>query len=341
VIHADDRAAYAAAVAGLDPTRLLAPVVGGATRQASVRNGLEALALLKPPPNQVLIQDAARPLVDAATVCRVLDALAAQPGAIPALAVADTLKRAAADGSIAATVPRAGLWRAQTPQGFHFDAILAAHRAAPHESFTDDADLLQATGGRVTLVDGAETMLKVTTMADLATLETMLAARLEPRTGYGYDVHAFGPGDQVTLGGVTIPHERGLVGHSDADVGLHALCDAIYGALAEGDIGRHFPPGETEWRGADSARFLAHAAGRVHARGGVVLHLDLTLVCERPKIGPHRDAMRARIAAIAGIAIDRVAVKATTSERLGFTGREEGIAAHAVATLRLPPSPWP
>lgn len=333
VIHADDRAAYAAACAGLT---LLAPVTGGATRQASVRNGLEKLAALPQPPAHVLIHDAARPLLPAGIVSRVLAALEHAPGAIPGLPVTDTLKRADASGRLAETVPRAGLWRAQTPQGFRFEAILAAHRAAQHQDYTDDADLLQAAGQTVTLVDGDENLMKVTTAADLARLEALLSGTRETRTGFGYDVHAFGPGDHVTLGGVRIPHERGLAGHSDADVGLHALCDAIYGALADGDIGQHFPPSEVEWRGADSAVFLCHAMQRVAERRGRVLHLDLTLVCERPKVGPHRDAMRARIAEIAGLALDRVAVKATTSERLGFTGRGEGIAAQAVATLELP-----
>ena len=354
VIHADDRAAYAEAVAGLP---LLPAVIGGDTRQASVRNGLEALASRPQPPARVLIHDAARPLLPAAVVDRVLAALDGAPGAldrapgaldrapgaldrapgaVPALPVVDTLKRADAAGEIAATVPRDGLWRAQTPQGFRFGAVLAAHRAAPHDAFTDDADLLQAAGEAVALVEGDELLLKVTTAGDLARLEALLAAARETRTGFGYDVHAFGPGAFVTLGGVRIPHTQGLAGHSDADVGMHALCDAIYGALAEGDIGAHFPPSQAAWAGADSAVFLRHAMERVAARGGRVLHLDLTLVCERPKIGPHRDRMRARMAEIAGLAPERVAVKATTSERLGFTGREEGIAAHAVATLDLP-----
>ena len=333
VIHADDAAAYAAATAGLS---LLAPVTGGATRQASVRNGLEMLAGLPEPPARVLIHDAARPLPLLGVVSRILAALAEAPGAIPGLPVADTLKRADAQGRVTTTVDRTGLWRAQTPQGFRFAAILAAHRAAQHQNYTDDADLLQAAGLPVAMVEGDEALLKVTTAADLARLEALLAGTRETRTGFGYDVHAFGPGDHVTLGGVPIPHEQGLAGHSDADVGLHALCDAIYGALADGDIGQHFPPSEGEWRGADSAVFLRHAMQRVAGRGGRVLHLDLTLVCERPKVGPHRDAMRARIAEIAGLALDRVAVKATTSERLGFTGRGEGIAAHAVATVELP-----
>ncbi len=336
VIHADDRVSYETAVSGLSPGSLLPPVAGGATRQASVRHGLEALAALSPAPKLVLIHDAARPLVPLAVIERVLTALHDHDGAIPALPMADTLKRTDADGAIAETVPRQDLWRAQTPQGFRFGEILKAHRNACHEDFTDDADLLQAAGKNVRVVAGDEALLKVTTAADLHALETHLTAQMETRTGFGFDVHAFGAGDHVTLGGVHIPHDRSLTGHSDADVGLHALADAIYGALADGDIGSHFPPSEAEWRGADSAVFLEHAAKLVRERGGAIVHLDLTLVCERPKIGPLRDAMRARIAEIAGLPLHRVAVKATTSERLGFTGREEGIAAHAVATLRLP-----
>ena len=333
VIHPDDCADYAAATAGL---AVAEPIAGGATRQASVRCGLEALAALDNPPGRVLIHDAARPLVPSSVVDRVLAALEGSPGVIPGLQVVDTLKRSAADGTIEATVARDGLWRAQTPQGFHFNAILAAHRGAAHENYTDDADLLQAAGAPVTVVEGDEAMLKVTRAPDLTRLEALLASGSETRIGFGYDVHAFGPGDHVWLAGVRIAHNRGLAGHSDADVGLHALCDAIYGALADGDIGEHFPPSDETWRDADSSRFLRHAGGLVTERGGRILHLDLTLVCEHPKIGPHREAMRARIAEILGLSLDRVAVKATTSEKLGFTGREEGIAAHSVATLSLP-----
>jgi 2-C-methyl-D-erythritol 4-phosphate cytidylyltransferase / 2-C-methyl-D-erythritol 2,4-cyclodiphosphate synthase len=338
VIHEDDRPAYDAATAPVRSARLREAVTGGAIRQESVRHGLETLGAADQP-DIVLIHDAARPLLQRDVVDRVLAALRTESGAIPALAISDTLKSAGKDGAIEATVPRDGLWRAQTPQGFRFDAILKAHRAAEHTGFTDDADLLQAAGERVVLVEGSEALFKVTTPEDLMILETRLMASMETRTGFGYDVHAFGPGEHVTLGGVLIRHEQGLAGHSDADVGLHALCDAIYGALADGDIGQHFPPSNAEWKGADSALFLRHAAERVALRGGSIIHLDLTLVCEQPKIGPHRDAMRARIAEIAGLPLQRVAVKATTSERLGFTGRGEGIAAHAVATLRLPAAP--
>jgi len=333
VIHADDRERYKKALAGLP---VAAAVIGGATRQASIRRGLETLAVSATPPARVMIHDAARPLLFPSVVGRVQAALNEAPGAIPALPVADTLKRVASDHRIAETVPRAGLWRAQTPQGFRFPDILAAHRAATHEDFTDDAGLLQAAGLPVALVEGDEALLKVTTAGDLARLEALLATSSETRTGFGYDVHAFGAGEFVTLGGVRISHTKGLAGHSDADVGLHALCDAIYGALADGDIGAHFPPSEAAWANADSAVFLRHAMERVAARGGRILHLDLTLICQRPKIGPHRGTMRTRIAEITGLALDRVAVKATTSEKLGFMGREEGIAAHAVATLSLP-----
>ncbi len=336
VIHTDDRALYDVAMNELLDPRLLTPVIGGDTRQASVRAGLESLAAMPTPPDFVLIHDAARALIEPAVVEGVLAALGSSLGVIPALPVADTLKRADDAGSIEETVPRSKLWRAQTPQGFHFAAILEAHRAATHENFTDDADLLQAAGEKVAILPGSESLLKVTTMTDLHTLESRLAAQMETRTGFGYDVHACAPGNHVTLGGVRIEHTLGLAGHSDADVGLHALCDAIYGALAAGDIGSHFPPSQSEWRDADSALFLVHAAGLVQERGGTIQHLDLTLVCEQPKIGSHRDAMRARIADIAGLPLHRVAVKATTSEKLGFTGRQEGIAAHAVATLRLP-----
>ncbi|GAB4174089.1 MAG: bifunctional 2-C-methyl-D-erythritol 4-phosphate cytidylyltransferase/2-C-methyl-D-erythritol 2,4-cyclodiphosphate synthase [Thalassobaculales bacterium] len=327
VIHPDDRALYDDATAGLD---LPPPVAGGAERQDSVRAGLEALDALAP--EHVLIHDAARPFADAGLIGRVLAALASAPGAIPAIPIADTVKRAA-QGLVAATVDRQGLFRVQTPQGFHFPTIRDLHRRHAGQSFTDDAGLLEAAGLPVALVAGDEANVKITTRADLAAAE----AALETRVGSGFDVHRFGPGERVMLGGVAIPHERGLVGHSDADVGLHALTDAILGALAAGDIGAHFPPSEARWKGADSARFLAHAANLARARGGVILHVDLTLICERPKIGPHREAMRARIAGILGIAADRVSVKATTTEGLGFTGRGEGIAAQATATLRLPP----
>lgn len=308
----------------------LPPIPGGATRQESVRAGLEALA--PHAPDIVLVHDAARPNVPAGTVPALLAALRHAEGAIPALPVADTLKRAA-DGHIAATVPRESLHRAQTPQGFRFAALLTLHRAAAGSNATDDAMLLEAAGLKVALVPGHEDNIKLTYPEDLVRLERAMLPAFLPRVGTGFDVHALEAGRRLILCGVEIPHEAGLAGHSDADVGIHALCDAIYGALAEGDIGRHFPPSEAAWKDADSARFLVHAAGRVAARGGLLTGADVTLICERPKITPHAPAMRARIAELLGVPVDRVSVKATTTERLGFTGRGEGIAAQAVATV--------
>ena len=318
-----------AALAGLP---CLPAVQGGATRQASVRAGLEALAA--EPPDIVLVHDAARPFVPAGTVPALLKALEACPGAIPAQSVSDTLK-AGEDGRVLRTVPRAGLYRAQTPQAFRFTVLLDAHRAAREEA-TDDAALLEAAGLPVALLPGSESNLKVTYPEDLARAEASLLPRLLPAMGTGFDVHRLVEGRPLILCGVTIPHPLGLEGHSDADVGLHALCDAIYGALAEGDIGRHFPPSDMQWKDADSTAFLRHAAGRVAARGGILTHVDVTLICERPKIAPHSEAMRARVAELLGIPVGRVSVKATTTERLGFTGRGEGIAAQAAATLLLP-----
>ncbi|MFQ5958145.1 MAG: bifunctional 2-C-methyl-D-erythritol 4-phosphate cytidylyltransferase/2-C-methyl-D-erythritol 2,4-cyclodiphosphate synthase [Alphaproteobacteria bacterium] len=330
VICGDDRARYDAAVAGLD---LLDPIPGGETRQDSVRLGLESLEALAP--ERVLVHDGARPAVDADTIARVVAALDDAPGAIPALAVSDSLKRGA-DGRVVASAERAGLWRAQTPQGFRFADILAAHRAAQGRDLTDDAAVAEAAGIEVRLVTGAEDNVKVTTEDDLARVERALAARLEARVGCGFDVHAFGPGDHVVLCGVRIAHERGLVGFSDADAGLHALVDAVLGALGAGDIGQHFPPGDAKWRGADSGVFAARTREMVAAAGGEIAHLDVTLVCEAPKIAPYRAAMAARVAELFSVAAHRVSVKATTTEGLGFTGRGEGVAAHAVATLRLP-----
>jgi 2-C-methyl-D-erythritol 4-phosphate cytidylyltransferase/2-C-methyl-D-erythritol 2,4-cyclodiphosphate synthase len=310
----------------------LPPVRGGATRQRSVLAGLEALAA--DPPDAVLVHDGARPILPPGIVPALLAALEAHPGAIPAQPVTDTLK-AGDGGMIRHTVPRAGLYRAQTPQAFRFGTLLRAHRDATAEA-TDDAALLEAAGLGVALLPGSENNLKVTYPEDLARAEAALLPRFIPAMGTGFDVHRLVEDRPLILCGVTVPHPLGLDGHSDADVGLHALCDAIYGALAEGDIGRHFPPSEMEWKDADSARFLRHAAGRVAARGGIITHADVTLICERPKIGPHADAMRARLAELMGIPLTRVSVKATTTERLGFTGRGEGIAAQAAATLLLP-----
>lgn len=335
VIRPDDRALYDAAVAGLD---LLEPVPGGATRQDSVRLGLESLAPLSPA--AVLIHDAARPFVDDATIDRTIDALGAADAAIAALPVVDTLKREDRAGAIGETVPREGLWRAQTPQAFRFDAILAAHRAAAGRGLTDDAAVAEAAGLTVRLVLGDERNFKITTADDLARAERQYAAERwadlpEVRVGQGYDVHRLGPGTAVTLCGVRLDHDRALIGHSDADVGLHAITDALLGTIGAGDIGSHFPPGDPRWKGADSAVFLRHAAALVRGRGGRIVHVDVTLICERPKVGPHRETMRARIADILGLEVDRVSVKATTTEGLGFAGRREGIAAQALATVAL------
>jgi 2-C-methyl-D-erythritol 4-phosphate cytidylyltransferase/2-C-methyl-D-erythritol 2,4-cyclodiphosphate synthase len=323
-----DAAPIAAALAGLDH---LPTVPGGATRQASVLAGLEALAVHAP--EIVLVHDAARPFIPAGTVPALLAALATVPGAIPAIQVADTLKRGS-EGRITTTVPREGLYRAQTPQAFRFSLLLELHRRAPAGA-TDDASILEAAGHAVALVPGSEENIKLTYKEDLVRLQRVLAPTLLPRVGTGFDVHAFAEGRRLILCGVEVPHDRGLAGHSDADVGIHALCDAIYGALAEGDIGRHFPPSEAAWKDADSARFLRDAASRIAARGGMLANADVTLICERPKISPHADAMRARLAALLGVEAGRISVKATTTERLGFTGRMEGIVAQAVATVLL------
>jgi len=336
VIHPDDGPFYRAAAAGLD---LLPPVFGGATRQASVRAGLEALADKRP--DAVLVHDAARPYASAALVSRAIAAIGATGAAIPVLPVTETVKSVDPAGArVETTLDRTRLRTVQTPQVFLFDRLLAAHRRAAEagrEDFTDDAALAEWAGLDVAVFEGERGNVKLTTAEDVVRAEQHhLAALADVRTGTGFDVHAFGPGDHVMLAGVKIAHARGLVGHSDADVGLHALTDALLGALAEGDIGTHFPPSDPQWRGAASDRFLAFASERVRARGGAIAHLDLTLVCEAPRIGEHRDAMRARIAAIAAVDVARVAVKATTSERLGFTGRGEGIAALATATVRLP-----
>jgi 2-C-methyl-D-erythritol 4-phosphate cytidylyltransferase/2-C-methyl-D-erythritol 2,4-cyclodiphosphate synthase len=334
VIHGDDADAFARASEGLD---VLPPVPGGATRHGSVRAGLEALTPLEP--EIVLIHDAARPFASAALVSRAV-AAAAAGAAVPALAVSDTVKQVDAGGRVTATLDRSQLVTVQTPQAFLFPLLHAAHRRAAdagREDFTDDAALAEWAGIAVSVFAGEAANVKLTTREDFARAEAaQLSALADVRTGSGFDVHAFGDGDHVMLGGVRIPHAHGVIGHSDADVALHALTDAVLGAIADGDIGHHFPPSDPQWRGASSDRFLAFACERVRARAGVIAHLDVTVVCEAPRIGPHRDAMRARIAEIAGIGLDRVAIKATTSEALGFTGRREGIVAMATATIRLP-----
>jgi 2-C-methyl-D-erythritol 4-phosphate cytidylyltransferase / 2-C-methyl-D-erythritol 2,4-cyclodiphosphate synthase len=336
VIHQDDEKAFRAAAAGLK--NLLPPVWGGATRQASVRAGLEALRAGVP--DLVLIHDAARPFLTGGLISRAIAAAQEDQAAVPAVAIADTVKKIDARQMVTETLDRGALRTVQTPQAFAFDLIIDLHRraaAAGREDFTDDAALAEWAGHPVRVFEGEAGNVKLTTNDDFTRAEaSRMAAFGDVRTGNGFDVHAFADGNHVMLGGVRIPHTRGVTGHSDADVALHALVDAILGALAEGDIGTHFPPSDPQWRGASSDRFLTFASERVRARGGLIAHLDVTVVCEAPRVSPYRDAMRERIAAITGIAVERVAVKATTSETLGFTGRSEGIVAMATATLRLP-----
>jgi 2-C-methyl-D-erythritol 4-phosphate cytidylyltransferase/2-C-methyl-D-erythritol 2,4-cyclodiphosphate synthase len=331
VIGGDDREHFEQATRGL---KVLPPLAGGPTRQHSVMHGLEALAHRKP--DYVLIHDAARPLVSRLVIDRVIAALeGGADGAVPLLAVADTLRRMEDNHWV--TVPRDGLLRAQTPQGFRFGKILDAHRRFAKEDVTDDMALAEMAGLRVQAVAGEDSNMKVTNPEDFALAEGQLRARLgESRTGMGYDVHRFAAGDHVWLCGVKVPHDRALEGHSDADAGLHALTDAILGAIGAGDIGQHFPPSDQRWRGAPSWKFLDHAASLVRDQGGAIVHCDVTIICERPKIGPHREAMRARVAEILQLEAKRVSIKATTTEGLGFEGRGEGLAAQAVATVRLP-----
>lgn len=338
VIGADDEMLYAQSVSGLSQAQLATPVIGGETRQDSVRIGLQSLAA-DGFDGIVLIHDAARPFVSPALIARALTAARQGLAAIPALAVTDTIKRIDAAGQVAETPPRDRLVSVQTPQAFRFRPLLAAHEAAAAESltgFTDDAALMEWAGHAVATFPGDAENVKLTHPQDFATATERLERRLTVRVATGYDVHAFTAGDYVWLGGVRIPHDQGVKAHSDGDVALHALTDALLGTLAEGDIGTHFPPSDPQWRGASSDRFLSFAAARIAERGGRIDHLDLTIVCEAPKVGPHRDAIRARIAEVAGIGLDRVAIKATTSERMGFTGRGEGLVAFATATVRLP-----
>jgi 2-C-methyl-D-erythritol 4-phosphate cytidylyltransferase/2-C-methyl-D-erythritol 2,4-cyclodiphosphate synthase len=339
VIHEADRKLFDEVASAFDGA-VLEPVNGGEMRQASVRAGLERLK--ENGPRYVLIHDAARPFADAALVSRVVAALEAHDGAVPAVPVTDTLKRAAG-AKVEGTVSRENLWRAQTPQGFRFDGILAAHTAAAdadRHDFTDDSSLAEWCGLDVALVEGAECNMKLTTNNDFARAEAWLLAAggadiSEYRTGQGFDVHAFQDGGPLILCGVEVPYEKSLAGHSDADVGLHAITDALLGAIGDGDIGAHFPPSDPKWKDCASDAFLRDAAARVRKRGGSIVNVDLTLICEAPKIGPHRDAMRARISEILELEIARVSVKATTTEGLGFTGRGEGIAAQATATVRI------
>ena len=334
-IHPDAAEMYAAAVAPLDDPRLLPPVHGGAERSDTVRLALEALAPRTP--EVVLIHDAARPFASPALYRALADHARTGEGAIAAEPVVDALWREA-DGLADAPAPRAGLWRAQTPQAFPFDALLRAHQAGGPPAL-DDAEVFRRAGGRVRLIPGEPENFKITTTADLARAEGLVAARearmSDIRVGHGFDVHRFCPGDHVRLCGIAIPHDRGLEGHSDADVGLHALADAIYGAIGDGDIGQHFPPSDPQWKGAESHIFLRHAGERVAARGGRIANVDVTLLCERPKIAPHAAAMKARIGEVLGLEPDRVSIKATTMERMGFVGREEGMGAIATATVIL------
>jgi len=334
VIALGDETHYRAAVEGLG---LLAPIPGGLSRQQSVLNGLEALA--GEAPDVVAIHDAARPFVKAVDIaaCLAATGVPGVDGAVLGVPLSDTIKRSDSSGAIAETVPRANLWRAQTPQVFRFAALLNAHRevaslgASEATALTDDAAVAERAGLKVVMVHGSEDNRKITTADDLAR-----SVAMETRTAFGFDVHGFGPGNAVMLGGVAIPHSQTLAGHSDADVALHALTDAVLGTIGAGDIGKHFPPSDPQWRGVSSDRFLRHAVELLGARGGRIVHLDLTLVCEAPRIGPHREAMAASIARIAGIDPERVSVKATTTEGLGFTGRREGIVAQAVATVEVP-----
>ena len=340
VIHADDRAAYAAAIGNLKPhAKLLAPVTGGATRQQSVLAGLETLAALSP--QAVLIHDAARPFVTPMVIDRVLAALVTSPGAIAAVPLSDTLKTSDPHNRVVATVPRGALWRAQTPQAFWFAEIHAAHRAAATAGrfdFTDDAAVAEWQGVAVQLVPGDAANIKLTTAEDLqmAVAGHGLKGLPDIRTGQGFDVHRFNAGDHVWLCGVRVPHTHGVEAHSDGDVGLHALTDALLGAIADGDIGLHFKNTDPQWRGASSDQFVIDAVRRVHALGGRIMNVDVTVLCEAPKITPHRDAMRSRMAEILGLPVGRVGLKATTTEQLGFAGRGEGLAAMAIATVVLP-----
>ena len=337
VIHADDRAAYDAATRDLPGDKLLPPSLGGATRQDSVRAGLDALA--GEACAHVLVHDAARPFVRPALIARAIEAARRFGAAVPGVPLTDTLVAVEAD-AVVATPPRTGFRAVQTPQAFRFDLVAACHARAAREGrhdFTDDGGLVRAYGHPVHVFPGEGANLKMTEAGDIEAAALRLGdTRLVARSATGFDVHAFGPGDHVRLCGLAVPFERGLVGHSDADVALHALTDALLGTIGDGDIGVHFPPSDPAWKGAASDRFVRHAVERVAARGGIVDFVDLTLICEAPKIGPHREAMRARLAAICGLSPDQVSVKATTTEGLGFTGRREGIAALATATVRLP-----
>jgi 2-C-methyl-D-erythritol 4-phosphate cytidylyltransferase / 2-C-methyl-D-erythritol 2,4-cyclodiphosphate synthase len=324
VIGAGQEAALEAALAGRS---LDGVIIGGAVRQDSVLAGLEAITA-----DRVLIHDAARPLLPAAVIDRLLATLDHADGAVPVLPVVDTLAKYGQ--ALGETVDRTALVRVQTPQGFRHDVILAAHRQWIGGAATDDAQIARSAGVSVALVEGDMMLEKITHPADFAAAEARLAIALISRTGMGFDVHRLEAGRPLWLGGVLIPHDKGLAGHSDADVALHAVVDALLGAIGAGDIGSHFPPSDPQWKGAASSQFVEHARDLVAERGGIIDHVDLTIICEAPKIGPYRDAIRAQIAALLSVDIARISVKATTTERLGFTGRGEGIAAQAVATIR-------
>jgi 2-C-methyl-D-erythritol 4-phosphate cytidylyltransferase / 2-C-methyl-D-erythritol 2,4-cyclodiphosphate synthase len=331
VIRSHDRELCRSAIAGLATPE---PIIGGPRRQDSVRLGLEGAAQ-QTSPAKVLIHDAARPFVSATVISRVIEGLKSADAVAPMIPIPDTLRRKG-EGAFG-LVPRDELFRTQTPQGFAFDAILAAHRRYASESFTDDIALAECAGLKVVAVAGEEMNIKLTTPSDFELAQRLaLSALPDVRTGTGFDVHRFADGNHVWLCGIRVPHDFGLEGHSDADAGLHALTDALLGAIGAGDIGSHFPPTDEKWRGAGSWIFVGHAARLVRDLGGAIAHTDVTLICERPKIAPHRDAMRRRVAEILGIDIERVSIKATTTEGLGFTGRREGLAAQAVATIRLP-----
>jgi 2-C-methyl-D-erythritol 4-phosphate cytidylyltransferase/2-C-methyl-D-erythritol 2,4-cyclodiphosphate synthase len=342
VIHPDDRDLYEASIAAFAPLppALLPCVHGGDTRQDSVRNGLEALA--SSAPETVLVHDAARPFASPDLIDRAIQAARRWEAAVPGTPVTDTIKMIGSRSEVVSTPDRASLRAVQTPQAFRFRLLIEAHRKAADagiHAFTDDGALAEWAGLPVHVFEGESGNIKLTHPVDFQEAERRLkgsSMTYITKLGTGFDVHAFGDGDHVWLGGIKVPHDRGVIAHSDGDVVLHALTDALLGALADGDIGTHFPPSDPQWRGASSDRFLAHAVNLVRQRGGIVDHLDTTLLCETPRLGPHREAMRQRIAQIAGLRLDQVSLKATTTEKLGFTGRREGIAAQAAATIRLP-----
>ena len=328
------------AAAALQDVGKIRMIEGGTTRRLSVKNSLETLAEKESEPEFVLIHDAARPFVAKPVVERLLDGLAYAQGAVPVLAVADTIVEA--EGDLAGSVmPREQMRRVQTPQAFHYSTIMAAHALWTGDEASDDAQMLRAKGGNVIMVDGSTALNKITFPDEFAMAENMLNRPKRMAIGMGYDVHRLVVGKELWLGGIRIEHSHGLSGHSDADAALHALTDAVLGALAEGDIGQHFPPSDPQWKGASSDKFLEFAGQRVLARQGEIHALDLTIICEAPKIGPHREAMRARISEILQLPLERISVKATTTEGIGFSGRREGIAAQAIASIALPFSATP